>query len=334
MTSDKRVLPLKEILGALFSVVLGVLFLYIAFRGISLNSFITTIKQASLSWIVIYALSTILAHWLRAWRWKVILRRVKPDLSVHHAFGAVMIGYGINNVIPRLGEVSRALFLGQYEGISRLSVLGSIVVERILDTIFFGLAVIISGLIYSGDIYLDFPWLKTTFWIGLIIMIAMIIALFIILLKKDTILCSNCFMIAEENPCDICKNSGRDHSVVCIVEQPLDVIALEKGGKYKGIYHVLHGKIDPLNNIGPDEIFISQLLSRIKNPQNKIQELILATNPTMEGEATAMYIAKQVKLQNPKLTITRIGRGLPIGADLEYADEVTLQRAMEGRSDY
>ena len=153
-------------------------------------------------------------------------------------------------------------------------------------------------------------------------------------LKKDTILCSNCYMIAETNPCDICRNLERDHSVVCIVEQPLDVIALEKGGKYKGVYHVLHGKIDPLNNIGPDEIFISQLISRIKNPQNKIQELILATNPTMEGEATAMYIAKQVKIQNPKLTITRIGRGLPIGADLEYADEVTLQRAMEGRSDY
>lgn len=154
------------------------------------------------------------------------------------------------------------------------------------------------------------------------------------MLKKDTILCSNCFMIAESNPCDICKDLQRDNSLVCIVEQPLDVIALEKGGKYKGIYHVLHGKIDPLNNIGPDEIYISQLISRIKNPQNKIKELILATNPTMEGEATAMYIAKQVKTLSPKLTITRIGRGLPIGADLEYADEVTLQRAMEGRSNY
>ena len=157
-------------------------------------------------------------------------------------------------------------------------------------------------------------------------------------LKKDTILCSNCFMIAEENPCNICKNSGRDHSIVCVVEQPLDVIALEKGGKYKGIYHVLHGKIDPLNNIGPDEIFISQLIARIKNPQNKIKELILATNPTMEGEATAMYIAKQVQSaisnQQSAIRITRIGRGLPIGADLEYADEVTLQRAMEGRSQY
>ncbi len=157
-------------------------------------------------------------------------------------------------------------------------------------------------------------------------------------LKKDTILCSNCFMIAETNPCDICSNLERDNTVVCVVEQPLDVIALEKGGRYKGIYHVLHGKIDPLNNIGPDEIFISQLLLRLKDPKSKIKELILATNPTMEGEGTAMYIAKQIKSQilnlksQPK--ITRIGRGLPVGADLEYADEVTLQRAMEGRSQY
>ena len=153
-------------------------------------------------------------------------------------------------------------------------------------------------------------------------------------LKKDTILCSNCFMIAETNPCDICSNLERDHSVVCVVEQPLDVIALEKGGRYKGIYHVLHGKIDPLNNIGPDEIYISQLLLRLKDPKSKIEELILATNPTMEGEGTAMYISKQVKNLNSKIKITRIGRGLPVGADLEYADEVTLQRAMEGRSQY
>lgn len=153
-------------------------------------------------------------------------------------------------------------------------------------------------------------------------------------LKKDTILCSNCFMIAERNPCDICKNLQRDSSIICVVEQPLDVIALEKSGKYKGIYHVLHGKIDPLNNIGPDEIFISQLLARVKNPKSNIKEIILATNPTMEGEATAMYIAKNLKSQNPTVKISRIGRGLPIGADLEYADEVTLQRAMEGRSQY
>lgn len=152
-------------------------------------------------------------------------------------------------------------------------------------------------------------------------------------LKKDTILCSICFMIDETNPCSICSNIQRDRSIVCVVEQPLDVLALEKGKGYKGLYHVLHGKIDPLNSIGPDEIYISNLLKRVKE-NDEVKEVILSTNPTMEGEGTAMYIAKQLKTQNPELKITRIGRGLPVGADLEYADEVTLQRAMDGRSQY
>lgn len=152
-------------------------------------------------------------------------------------------------------------------------------------------------------------------------------------LKTNTILCSICYMIDETNPCNICSNKERDHSTVCVVEQPLDVLALEKGRGYKGIYHVLHGKIDPLNNIGPDEIYINQLLVRLKKSNHEIKEVILATNPTMEGEATAMYIAKQLK-SHDGLKITRIGRGLPVGADLEYADDVTLQRAMDGRSQY
>ena len=158
-------------------------------------------------------------------------------------------------------------------------------------------------------------------------------------LKKKTVLCSICFLVGETDPFFICSDSQRDNSLVCVVEQPLDVLALEKSGKYKGLYHVLHGKIDPLNNIGPDEIYISQLLSRIKNHESGIMEIILATNPTMEGEATAMYINKQLKNHpfdklRTKLKISRIGRGLPIGADIEYADEVTLERAMEGRSSY
>ena len=153
-------------------------------------------------------------------------------------------------------------------------------------------------------------------------------------LKKDTILCSNCFMIDETDPCSICSDKTRDHSIICVVEQPLDVLAIEKGRSYKGVYHVLHGRIDPLNNIGPDEIYIAPLVSRLKSKSSKVKEIILATNPTMEGEATAMYIAKQIRGQKPKLKITRIGRGLPVGADLEYADDTTLQRAMEGRDDY
>lgn len=153
-------------------------------------------------------------------------------------------------------------------------------------------------------------------------------------LKKGTIICSTCFSVDESDPCSICADSQRDKSTICVVEEPLDVLALEKNGKYHGVYHVLHGKIDPLNNIGPDEIYIKQLLERIKDEGLMIKEVILATNPTMEGEATAMYIAKQLKVKSEKLKVTRIGRGLPTGADLEYADELTLQRAMEGRSAY
>ncbi len=160
-------------------------------------------------------------------------------------------------------------------------------------------------------------------------------------LKKNTVLCSVCFTIGESNPCEICVNQERDRSTVCVVEQPLDVLALEKSRNYNGLYHVLHGRIDPLNNIGPDEIYINQLIIRIKDKGLMIKEVILATNPTMEGEATAMYIAKklgELKTQNSKLKtelkITRIGRGLPTGADLEYADELTLQKAMEGRREY
>ncbi|MBI2195505.1 MAG: recombination protein RecR [Candidatus Levybacteria bacterium] len=158
----------------------------------------------------------------------------------------------------------------------------------------------------------------------------------ILAIKKDTVLCSICFTVAEADPCSICADSRRDKAVICVVEQPLDVLALEKNGKYNGVYHVLHGRIDPLNNIGPSEIYVDQLIQRIKDSTNgtSVREIILATNPTMEGEATAMYISKQLKVQSLKLKVTRIGRGLPVGADIEYADEITLQRAMEGRSDY
>ncbi len=151
-------------------------------------------------------------------------------------------------------------------------------------------------------------------------------------LKKDTVICSICKTVDETDPCSICGDTSRNHMIVCVVEQPLDVLAIEKSGKYKGVYQVLHGKIDPLNNIGPDEIYIRELFTRLQ--KDEVQEVILATNPTMEGEATAMYIAKQIKETYPSVKITRIGRGLPIGSDLEYADSTTLERAMEGRSSY
>jgi recombination protein RecR len=114
-----------------------------------------------------------------------------------------------------------------------------------------------------------------------------------------------------------------------VVEQPLDILAFEKTGRYKGVYHVLHGAISPLENIGPDEIYIQDLIERIKSKE--VKEIIIATNPTMEGEATAMYLKKQLDTNNQKLKVTRLGMGIPTGADLEYADETTLTQALEGR---
>jgi len=150
-------------------------------------------------------------------------------------------------------------------------------------------------------------------------------------LKKNTKTCSICFNVAEVDPCPVCTDRSRDQTKICIVEQPLDVLAIEKSGAYRGLYHILHGAISPLDNIGPDELHIHDLLPRLKDC--KIKELIIATNPTMEGEATAMYVANFIGKQvtSYKLQVTRLGRGLPTGADLEYADEVTLTKAFEGR---
>lgn len=153
-------------------------------------------------------------------------------------------------------------------------------------------------------------------------------------LKKNTVLCSICKNTAEADPCDICKNPSRDQSTICVVEQPTDVLSIERTGKFSGVYHVLHGAIDPLNNIGPDELYIFDLLKRIGSTSTPIKEVILAMNPNMEGEATAMYITKQIKEKNAALLVTRLAHGLPIGADIEYADEVTLSRALEGRRSY
>lgn len=150
-------------------------------------------------------------------------------------------------------------------------------------------------------------------------------------LKKDTVLCTICRNVGEVDPCLICSDSGRDHSTLLVVEQPLDILAFEKTNKFKGVYHVLHGAISPLDNIGPDEIYVEDLFSRLTDTDNKIKELIIATNPTMEGEATAMFITKKIKEKDLEVKVTRLGMGIPTGADLEYADEVTLTQALEGR---
>jgi len=156
-------------------------------------------------------------------------------------------------------------------------------------------------------------------------------------LKKNTVLCSICFNVSESDPCPLCSDASRDHSKICVVEQPLDVLALDRNGHYKGVYHILHGAISPLNNIGPDELKISELLKRIRESSSPISEIILATNSNMEGEATAMYIAKELRelaMNNAQFKITRLAHGLPVGGDVEYADEITLQRALEGRREY
>lgn len=152
-------------------------------------------------------------------------------------------------------------------------------------------------------------------------------------LKKETKICSICKNVDSQDPCSICQDNSRDHGIICVVEQVSDLLAMEKSGKYKGVYHVLHGRIDPLNNIGPDEIFISELLTRVTKV-NLLREVILATNPDMEGETTAMYIKKKLKNKNKKIKITRIAYGLPVGANIEYADERTLGEALEGRKEY
>ena len=139
--------------------------------------------------------------------------------------------------------------------------------------------------------------------------------------------CSTCFNLSDRNPCAICADEKRDHSIICVVEQPQDVAAMERMHEYKGVYHVLHGALSPLEGVGPDDLRIKELLTRLYD--TSVKEIIMATNPNVEGEATAMYIAKLLKPSGIK--VTRIAHGLPIGGDLEYADEVTLAKAMENR---
>ena len=156
-------------------------------------------------------------------------------------------------------------------------------------------------------------------------------------LKEKIKFCSNCFNLTEEKICGICTNKLRDQTIIIVVESVLDLLSFETGNIYSGVYHVLHGRIDPLNHIGPDDIKIKELMSKIQNPKSQIKEIILATNPDMEGEATAMFIKQNIKdqISNIKdLKITRLAYGLPIGANLEYADYMTLKKAIDGRNKF
>ena len=145
--------------------------------------------------------------------------------------------------------------------------------------------------------------------------------------KKDIVYCDICCNISDSNPCSMCSNKNRDSSLICVVEDPRDVLAMERSREFKGQYHVLHGVISPMDGIGPDIIKIKEIIKGLSNQD--VKEIIMATNPTIEGEATAMYIARLLKPMGIK--VTRIAHGLPVGGDLEYADEVTISKALEGR---
>lgn len=155
-------------------------------------------------------------------------------------------------------------------------------------------------------------------------------------IKTQTKKCTRCFNLTEEDLCPVCSESGRDESLICIVEEVLDLMGIEQTQKYNGLYHVLYGRIDPLNNLGPEDILLPQLLKRIEEEGKKIKEIIIATNPNMEGETTAMYLRNQLenleKTLGLKFKITRLAYGLPMGASIEYADYTTLGRSFENRS--
>jgi recombination protein RecR len=147
--------------------------------------------------------------------------------------------------------------------------------------------------------------------------------------KERVVLCSSCQNVTESDPCRICASLERDRTVICVVEEPLDILSIERSGSYKGLYHVLHGAISPMDGIGPEDLKIAELLGRMRS--GEVTEVILATNPNLEGEATSMYLSR---LLSPLgIRVTRLARGLPVGGDLEYADDVTLARALEGRQE-
>jgi recombination protein RecR len=154
----------------------------------------------------------------------------------------------------------------------------------------------------------------------------------LVAVRDQVVFCERCFNISDQPLCPICRDPGRDASRLCVVEEPLDVLALERTAEFRGLYHVLHGAISPIDGIGPDRLKIRELLTRADDAKREgapFAEVILATNPTLEGEATAMYLAE--RLEDTVAVVSRIARGLPVGGDLEYADEVTLIRALQGR---
>ena len=149
--------------------------------------------------------------------------------------------------------------------------------------------------------------------------------------KEHVVLCARCQNVSDRSPCNVCEDGSRDHTLLCVVEEPLDVLAIERTAGFRGLFHVLHGVISPADGVGPEDIKIAELLTRLRDTDTEVTEVIVATNPNLEGEATAMYLARL--LAPLEIRVTRLARGLPAGADLEYADDVTLGRALEFRQE-
>ena len=156
----------------------------------------------------------------------------------------------------------------------------------------------------------------------------------VLVLRAKLRLCSICNNITEVDPCVYCTNPARDQHTVCVLEEPTNIATIEKSRSYNGVYHILHGTLSPIGGVGPEQLRITSLLTRLADPVTTIHEVILATSPTTEGEATAAFLAEEIRRIAPSLHITRIATGIPAGSDIEYADEVTLSRALEGRRDF
>ena len=156
----------------------------------------------------------------------------------------------------------------------------------------------------------------------------------ILVLREKLRLCSICNNITDVDPCGYCTSAVRDQHIVCVLEEPTNIATIEKTRSYNGVYHVLHGTLSPIGGVGPEQLRIANLLTRLVDPEQPVEEIILATSPTTEGEATAAYLAGEIRRTAPALRITRIATGVPAGSDIEYADEVTMTRAMEGRRDF
>ncbi len=185
LDNSKKSKWIKNIFNYILSLGLSIIFLYIAFYDVNFGKILGILSRASIFWIVVMVIAMLFSHYLRAVRWKVILHSVKPDTKIINLFGALMVGYGVNCVIPRVGEVSRAVVLGKWEKLSRSSMFGTVILERVIDIIFLGLSVIISVFIWSTDLYANFPWLKSTLYITLIFMALVILFLYLLIKFKE-----------------------------------------------------------------------------------------------------------------------------------------------------